>query len=367
METSKPTVFLSYRENDSPIADMLAEKLIKLTNSGIKISRYTDLKYRDSFKEFMNTVPDHDFVICIVSDEYLKSYACMYEVGEVIKDHHFKNKLIFIVLQECDRKYYGENADNLKLANIYHSEENRLNYVKYWKERYKELRKQIDSDIFIAATNSIETLKKIKKIYEYDIGQFIAYLADANGKSFSELYDQDFSSIIKCIIPSINIDIFKTCTTYKELLHSAILEICKITKTDYNQIALYATTTPHQSGLVVFADNIPKTKQNYRFVIRNGVMTKAYDTGEVIIVKDSSKDTFYFNAVEETLSELVVPISIAGNRVGVINSESEKADYYSERMISEIKEISNCLSVALQKLKYAPSIDYKSIPYIQIN
>lgn len=30
----------------------------------------------------------------------------MYEVGEIIKDHHFNEKLIFVVLSENERKYY---------------------------------------------------------------------------------------------------------------------------------------------------------------------------------------------------------------------------------------------------------------------
>ena len=33
----------------------------------------------------------------------------MYEVGETNKDHHYRDKLLFVVLSENERKYYGDN------------------------------------------------------------------------------------------------------------------------------------------------------------------------------------------------------------------------------------------------------------------
>ena len=44
----------------------------------------------------MDTIQEHDYVLTVVSDTYLKRQACMYEVGEIIKDHHYKDKLLFV-------------------------------------------------------------------------------------------------------------------------------------------------------------------------------------------------------------------------------------------------------------------------------
>ena len=66
----------------------------------------------------MNTIQEHDFVLTVVSDTYLRSQACMYEVGEIIKDNYYKNKLLFVVLSENERKYYGDK-DQKKLVQIF--------------------------------------------------------------------------------------------------------------------------------------------------------------------------------------------------------------------------------------------------------
>ena len=141
----KPTLFISYSQNDSPIAKIIECKLKYETNDGIEISRDTRVPYKGSFKAFMNSIQDHDFVLCLVSDNYLKSQACMYEVGEIIKDHHFDKKLLFVVLGENDGKYYPDDAANFAAAKIFGSELNRLKYIRYWENKYEELKKEIDT------------------------------------------------------------------------------------------------------------------------------------------------------------------------------------------------------------------------------
>ena len=88
------TLFISYTECDTPIVDIIEDKIREKLQDKIKVSRYTGLKYKDSFKEFMDTIQEHDYVLTVVSDTYLKRQACMYEVGEIIKDHHYKDKLL---------------------------------------------------------------------------------------------------------------------------------------------------------------------------------------------------------------------------------------------------------------------------------
>ena len=99
------TLFISYTECDTPIVDIIENKIKERLKDKIKISRYTELRYKDSFKAFMNTIQEHDFVLTVVSDTYLRRQACMYEVGEIIKDHHYKDRLLFVVLSEKVTKY----------------------------------------------------------------------------------------------------------------------------------------------------------------------------------------------------------------------------------------------------------------------
>ena len=82
MTIKKKTLFVSYKAEDAPIADIIINTIQSKAGDKMEISRYTDLAYKASFRQFMNSIEEHDYVMCIVSDKYLKSRPCMYEVGE---------------------------------------------------------------------------------------------------------------------------------------------------------------------------------------------------------------------------------------------------------------------------------------------
>jgi len=70
--------FLSYSWNTNKIADDIEPKLGKLD---ISITRdVRDLKYKGSLSEFMASVKEHELLIVILSEEYLKSKNCMFEL-----------------------------------------------------------------------------------------------------------------------------------------------------------------------------------------------------------------------------------------------------------------------------------------------
>ena len=191
------TLFISYTECDTPIVDIIEDKIREKLQDKIKVSRYTGLKYKDSFKEFMDTIQEHDYVLTVVSDTYLKRQACMYEVGEIIKDHHYKDRLLFVVLSEKERKYYGEDAPEKIGPAIYKGPEERLEYVDYWKRRYDNLEKRMReiNDLEAVSKASVD-LKIIGQIFRKDMSEFLDFLSDENGKSFEKLYVNNFDEVI---------------------------------------------------------------------------------------------------------------------------------------------------------------------------
>ena len=196
------TLFLSYCSYDTVIADMIEKSLIAQVGSIVRISRFTrDLGYRKSFKDFMNEISRHDFVLTIVSDKYLKSEACMYEVGEILKDHSYKDRLLFVVLSEKEVQYYsGKNID--VKADIY-NHAGQISYIEYWEKRYEEVKiemQRIKSEE--ARIESREKLRELKKIIDFDLRQFMKHLSDANGKSFEMLKSEGFLDIILCLHPT---------------------------------------------------------------------------------------------------------------------------------------------------------------------
>lgn len=370
-DTTK-TVFLSYCNTDSDIADLVEYNLVNETNNRIQISRYTRIPYRDSFKEFMNTIKDHEYVLSIVSEDYLKSQACMYEIGQVIKSEKLNSHFLFIVISEEDRKYYSCPL-HCHPANIYGGLKARRNYYKYWKKQllmsrrilFNSFRTIIDDEVY---ENEYDEYKEIKRIYVNDIKVIARYLSDKKGLDFDKMYQNNFLDIINCVFPNEQYDLFESCNDFSSLLTSAINCICRVTKTDYNQILLSGLPNEmHKIGVIVFADNIDgREKQDYRFARLDGVIAKCYSSGNIDNIGNVFKCNYYLNAVPETRSELVVPIKYGGLTIGVINSESENYNHYSTKTINKLKTISNAFAVKLVALGYNITIPMDDIPHIKI-
>lgn len=196
-KSGKKTIFLSYCHKDSDIADLIDERLGMLIKDNATISRdIRDVEYHESFKKFMQSIERHDYVITIISDSYIKSRNCMYEVLEVVKDSNFADKLIYIVLENGDSQYYKTKPTVDIGADVY-STNAQTEYSKYWKQQEQDLQRQIDElgDPTYAITQ-IKEKKHIQKIL-LDLPEFIEYVKDTKSIPLSKHLANDFSEIRK--------------------------------------------------------------------------------------------------------------------------------------------------------------------------
>ena len=196
-EEQEKTLFLSYCQKDSDIANLIETGLAPHINGKAKISRdIRDVEYHESFTKFMQTIETHDFVIMIVSDHYLKSRNCMFEVLEVIKDSQFQKKLAFIILSDGDIQYYQDQNMPSIGAKVY-SLEGQTAYSLYWTKIEKELQEQIEA--LGDPTRAIHQIKE-KRIVQrilLDLPEFMEFIKDAKGIPLSEHVDSGFKDIIK--------------------------------------------------------------------------------------------------------------------------------------------------------------------------
>lgn len=196
-EEQEKSLFLSYCQKDSDIANLIETGLAPHINGKAKISRdIRDVEYHESFKKFMQTIETHDFVIMIVSDHYLKSRNCMFEVLEVIKDSQFQKKLAFIILSDGDIQYYQDQNMPSIGAKVY-SLEGQTAYSLYWTKIEKELQEQIEA--LGDPTRAIHQIKE-KRIVQrilLDLPEFMEFIKDAKGIPLSEHVDSGFKDIIK--------------------------------------------------------------------------------------------------------------------------------------------------------------------------
>ncbi len=147
------------------------------------------------------------------------------------------------------------------------------------------------------------------------------------------------------------------------LLEQAVRELENITQTDYNQVFLM-TSSAYSRQLIAVADVIPPHKQRYRIAAFAGLLGSAASTGKTLNAQNVRERPNYFQAVPETESELVVPISGAGAVFGVLNSESEEASHYNERIQQQAEQLAAAIGELLPIFGWYPGMSVDQLPWI---
>lgn len=154
-------IFLSYSWNDKPLADSIDKKFSK---SGITLIRdQRDVKYRKSIKEFMKTIRLADFVVLIISDSYLKSMNCMYEIAELTKDYNYRDRILPVIKND---------------VHIFTSE-GQVEYIQYWQDEYKKKEKSAKKLEELNRMEIVKDLIRIERIMR-DLPVFMKNISDMN-------------------------------------------------------------------------------------------------------------------------------------------------------------------------------------------
>lgn len=154
-------IFLSYSWKDEKKADEIDTFFSAL---GINIKRdKKSIEQWGSIRAFMDSIQSSDYAILIISDAYLKSVNCMYEITQLMKDPHYKDRIFPVVL---------ENG-------IYQLKK-RIDYIVYWEEKYDEIKQEISRVKNLENTEHLSReLQQIREI-SYTIGEFLDIVKDMN-------------------------------------------------------------------------------------------------------------------------------------------------------------------------------------------
>lgn len=158
LSNSKPTVFISFQHQSSNFVDSLEKKL----SADAETLRFEDgVLAWGSFKEFMKSIRDQDFAVLVISEEYLQSEACMYEVVQLMQDANWKDKTMFAIMP------------NVALFDS----KKRTSHIKFWNEKVKMMSDDIEGLPELSISAQREDLSRIKEI-ENSIGAFLSVVAD---------------------------------------------------------------------------------------------------------------------------------------------------------------------------------------------
>lgn len=163
-----PSVFMSYNHGSSDFVDKIEKSLAGICN--IKRDK-NEIGDWESISDFMKTIRKEDFAVLVISDSYLKSTACLFEVIQLMKDENWDKHTMYVIMDDAKTLY------NLG---------GQLDYIQYWENHYKDIYKKIEQLPLESAHKQIEQLNKITTIKK-EIGEFLNKVSDANNPSTDEV------------------------------------------------------------------------------------------------------------------------------------------------------------------------------------
>lgn len=188
MSKLAPRVFLSYCHADVSKARKIEEDL---GATGIEIIRdERALGYTEDIESYMKKIRTTDYALVIVSNAFLQSTNCMFEIHEFLKDENHQDRVLPVILKD-----YTDDGVERKGANIY-TPEGAAVYVKYWEEREATLRKQLEGlDIsnlmhFAREHTLIQSITKT-------VADFIFLLKRIKHVNFDELVANEYRDILE--------------------------------------------------------------------------------------------------------------------------------------------------------------------------
>ncbi len=185
---SKSEIFISYAwKGDSEVIADALEKTFQ--QKDIKMIRdKTNLDYKGLIREFMQEIGLGKCVIIVISDKYLKSKNCMFELLEIAKNGDFYNRIFPIVLPD---------------ANIYDAVE-RLKYINYWDEKIEKLNQAIKNVKEVTNLQGITDEINLYRNIRNEISQLTDTIQNMNTLTVDEHLNTDFNPIITAIEKQLN-------------------------------------------------------------------------------------------------------------------------------------------------------------------
>jgi internalin A len=213
MSNNDKQVYISYAWKGE--SERIANELdTNLQANGIAIIRdKRELGFKGMIQDFMQRIGRGHAVIVIISDKYLKSSNCMYELVEIAKNKDIYNRIFPIVLGDAD---------------IYNPV-NRIKYIKYWEDKLKELdeaMKSVSSANLQGMRDEIDSYDEIRD----NISNLTFLLKDMNTLTPEMHEGSDFAVLISSLKQRLGEEVVSDKPAVKNSLQSACAKtICAFT------------------------------------------------------------------------------------------------------------------------------------------
>lgn len=189
-----PAIYISYAWN--PQSEAVAVSIEKeFQKRNVRIIRdKNDLGYKGRIKEFMQQIGRGKYVVLVISNKYLRSENCMFELLQIFKNQHFYERIFPVVLDEV----------NIAKAS------DRLDLVKYWEDEADSLDKKIRE---LKELSNIQGVADDLNLYteiRSNIAHLTHILKDINTLNTDQHIKSDFKQLCDLVVHKIQVDFGKT-------------------------------------------------------------------------------------------------------------------------------------------------------------
>ena len=175
-------IFISYAWGGQ--SESFADKIDKAFQSeGITIIRdKRDLGFKGRIRSFMERIGRGKAIIVIISEKYLKSENCMFELVQISKNGQFYDRIFPVILDD---------------ANIYNPTQ-RIKYIQHWENRIREL----DEAMKTVGAANLKGFREDIDLYteiRSTIAELTDILKDMNSLTPNIHADSEFEELIRVI------------------------------------------------------------------------------------------------------------------------------------------------------------------------
>ncbi len=190
MSKENPEIYFSYAWGDpnlghDSIEHFIDELYLSLKTAGYLVKRdKMDSRYGDLISDFMRQIGEADLVVIGISDKYLKSHYCMWELCEIYRNCNL------------DSENFIPKLLPIRIEDINFDPRSRRKYIEYWEERYIEINQLISDHPDSINTEDQKDQQKIRTI-RHDFTAVIGQIKDINSLTKALLQENDFERIKK--------------------------------------------------------------------------------------------------------------------------------------------------------------------------
>jgi len=182
-------IYISYAWNDKLKEEKMFNQILETILNGFKNRGYDvmidreQIKFKDSLSGFMQNLGKGHFIVMLISDKYLKSKNCLFEVIEILKNGNLHNRIFPIILN--DAKIF----DGVSIAD----------YLTYWENKITVLNDKVKTMDNIAYSKAIiEEITLFSEIRRI-ISDFAAQLSNMQVLKAEEHLNDNFKILFTAI------------------------------------------------------------------------------------------------------------------------------------------------------------------------